>query len=327
MHAGLAARICPHRSRPLTRRAAGRRAGPRPAPASSTRLHRLGGLAAFADDLHLRGVGAEHGLQPVEHHLVVVDDHQPHRRGDWRPSHARNGTQAGHPLLIRPPPASPGPPAGATAAATARWPAPRCACPARTRPACRAARCRGRRKAVPRSPSPRSGCPPGARSPWTCSASTGRPSESLISFRCTVRRSSSVSTWDRSGWPMVGRSRISADSGIAARRRPSVPGHRREPERDVGPLPLRPDERGRVRLPPLQLGEHRAGRVPALGAVPADLPLPPDLLGRVQVDGDVEAGAGQLGVQRAAGLPRSRSRAARPAPGGPARRWSGHRPA
>ena len=117
---------------------------------------------------------------------------------------------------------------------------------------------------------------------------------------------------------MVGRSRISADSepsppGRAPSSRPSPPGrrhwterrpvagrarHRREPERDVGALPLRPDERRGIRLPALQLGQHRAGGVPALGAVPADLPLPPDLLGRVQVDGDVEAGAGQLGVQR-----------------------------
>ena len=36
----------------------------------------------------------------------------------------------------------------------------------------------------------------------------------------------------------------------------------------------------------------------ALGTVAPDLPLPPDLLRRVQVDGDVEAGAGHLGVQR-----------------------------
>src|SRR5205823_6258926 len=71
-----------------------------------------------------------------------------------------------------------------------------------------------------------------------------------------------------------------------------------EPERDVGPLPLRPDERRGVRLPAVQLGQHGVGSVAALGAVPVDLPLPPDLLGRVQVDGDVEAGAGQLGVQR-----------------------------
>jgi hypothetical protein len=75
-------------------------------------------------------------------------------------------------------------------------------------------------------------------------------------------------------------------------------GQRREPDDDIGERPLRPDERRGFRLALVQLREHRRGRVAALGGVPLDLPAAPDLLGRVQVHGGVEAGAGELGVQR-----------------------------
>ena len=96
---------------------------------------------------------------------------------------------------------------------------------------------------------------------------------------------------------MVGRSRISADSGVPGGAS-CVPGDRGEPEGDVGLLALRPDERGRLWLAPLQFGEYVGPGAPALGAVASELPAPPDVLGRVQVHGDVEARPGQPGVQR-----------------------------
>src|SRR6185437_4209690 len=67
---------------------------------------------------------------------------------------------------------------------------------------------------------------------------------------------------------------------------------------DVRPAPLRPDELLRLRFPAAQLGEHLLPPVPALGGVPLDLPLPPDRLGRVEVDRHVEARRGEPGVQR-----------------------------
>jgi transitional endoplasmic reticulum ATPase len=76
------------------------------------------------------------------------------------------------------------------------------------------------------------------------------------------------------------------------------PRQRREPDHDVGVRALRADERGRLGLAPVQLREHLFRAVAAFGGVPADLPCAPDLLGRIQVDGRVEAGAGQLGPQR-----------------------------
>src|SRR5207253_6255217 len=88
--------------------------------------HRVGRFAALADDLHLPGIGAEHGLQPIEHHLVVIDDHQPHRRGAGA-VHVRNGTH-GWPITLLIHAAAglrPEPRAGATAATAARWPGPR----------------------------------------------------------------------------------------------------------------------------------------------------------------------------------------------------------
>src|SRR5256886_15621426 len=92
--------------------------------------------AAFADDLHLLGIGAEHRLQPIEHNLVVIDDHQSHgdRRGvraGWArcagparrsAAHVRKGTHGwAVPLLIHAAAGlRPAPRAGATAAAAAR---------------------------------------------------------------------------------------------------------------------------------------------------------------------------------------------------------------
>src|SRR2546430_5656533 len=89
--------------------------------------------AAFADDLHLLGIGAEHRLQPIEHHLVVIDDHQSHgdRRGvraggapGARPArrsagHVREGTpgRAVPPLVHPPAGLRPAPPARAPPAA------------------------------------------------------------------------------------------------------------------------------------------------------------------------------------------------------------------
>src|SRR5215467_5394322 len=51
---------------------------------------------------------------------------------------------------------------------------------------------------------------------------------------------------------------------------------------------LRPDERFRVRLAPVKLAQHLVSRVAATGAVPGDLPAPPQVFWRVQVDPDVE---------------------------------------
>jgi hypothetical protein len=73
---------------------------------------------------------------------------------------------------------------------------------------------------------------------------------------------------------------------------------RREPDDDIGERPLRPDERRGLALPLVQLGQHGVRGVAAFGGVPLDLPAAPDLLGRVEVYGRVEAGPGELGVQR-----------------------------
>src|SRR5205807_871054 len=53
---------------------------------------------------------------------------------------------------------------------------------------------------------------------------------------------------------------------------------------DVGELALRTDEISRVGLPELELGEHLVGRVAALAGIPPDLPDPPQVLGRSEVD-------------------------------------------
>ena len=74
--------------------------------------------------------------------------------------------------------------------------------------------------------------------------------------------------------------------------------YRREPDNDVGERALGLDERGGLRLTAFQLGQHLLRRVTPFRGVPANLPVAPDLLRRVQEDGGVEAGAGELGVQR-----------------------------
>ena len=65
-------------------------------------------------------------------------------------------------------------------------------------------------------------------------------------------------------------------------------GVRQERDDDVGVLLLRPDERLRVGLAPVELGEHLVGRVAAARAVALHLPLAAELLGRREVDAHVE---------------------------------------
>src|SRR5262249_10281931 len=173
--------------------------------------HRLARVAGLADHLHLLPVRAEHGLETVEDHLMVIDDHQAHR-ARRAAIHSPNGTHAVPPGHAR---------ASSRCHSSSNW---AMASASLRLPAAYSPSVSG--GAVPWSNdscsqmafstillSSRGACP------CTCSASTGRPSASLISFRCTVRRSSSVRTWHRSGWPMVGRRVISADSEV-----PSPPG-------------------------------------------------------------------------------------------------------
>ncbi len=67
---------------------------------------------------------------------------------------------------------------------------------------------------------------------------------------------------------------------------------------DVGVAPLRPDERLGLGLTLVEVGQHLRLGVAAVAGVTADLPPPADLLGRVEVDLDVEAGLRQPGVER-----------------------------
>ena len=59
---------------------------------------------------------------------------------------------------------------------------------------------------------------------------------------------------------------------------------------------LRADERLRVGLAPVELGEHLVGRVAAARAVALHLPLAAQLLGRGEVDAHVEEAAQLVGV-------------------------------
>src|SRR6516165_6054627 len=80
--------------------------------------------------------------------------------------------------------------------------------------------------------------------------------------------------------------------------RVAAPLDRGEPDDDVGAAALRPDVGLRFGLTAIELGEHLLPGVAALSGIAPDLPIPADLLGRIEVDGDVEARRGELGVQR-----------------------------
>ncbi len=66
-------------------------------------------------------------------------------------------------------------------------------------------------------------------------------------------------------------------------------GDRCELHDDVCPPTLWSDERGRVRLSLVEVGEHLSFGIAALARIAPQLPCPPDLFGGVEVDRQVEA--------------------------------------
>ena len=72
---------------------------------------------------------------------------------------------------------------------------------------------------------------------------------------------------------------------------------RLEGDDDVGVVALGADEPLRVGLAPVELGQNLVGRVAPARAVPLHLPVAPQLLGRVEVDADVEVLGELAGVE------------------------------